>query len=302
MDHPGGCLNIVSNRGAVLVEFALVALTLSLLLAATIEFGRLLFYAQALQDVARVAARELSVTPLPAAMPFDGDTGALADTNVLARIYDQSRLVVDVTDWTDADFDTYIHSPGLPLVNRALLPLMIVEQFDGGLTLWRYPGALLNDTASPTGLTVGIPRVARDPGGAETITWVPVIEELAPDHFRAACAGPPCGIVALRINYPYQAGAITAHVPNPEGPAEPTLGNPIEVNEALDSTNEPEDVYGPTVSLMPAEAEDAPFPRYPIYSGRYGLGRQLAYGGRTVRPYRKLLSAQAIYRREVIGD
>jgi hypothetical protein len=108
--------------------------------------------------------------------------------------------------------------------------------------------------------------------------------------------------VALRINYPYQAGAMTAHVPNPEGPAEPTLGNPIEVNEALGSTNEPEDVYGPTVSLMPAEAEDAPFPRYPIYSGRYGLGRQLAYGGRTVRPYRKLLSAQAIYRREVIGD
>jgi hypothetical protein len=36
------------------------------------------------------------------------------------------------------------------------------------------------------------------------------------------------------------------------------------------------------------------------YAGAYGLGRQLALGGRTVRPFRKLISAQAIYRREVV--
>ena len=34
------------------------------------------------------------------------------------------------------------------------------------------------------------------------------------------------------------------------------------------------------------------------YSGPYGLGRQFAFV-REVRPYRKLLSAQAIFRREV---
>ena len=36
------------------------------------------------------------------------------------------------------------------------------------------------------------------------------------------------------------------------------------------------------------------------YAGAFGLGRQLALAGRTVRPFRKLISAQAIYRREVV--
>ena len=34
------------------------------------------------------------------------------------------------------------------------------------------------------------------------------------------------------------------------------------------------------------------------YAGRFGLGKQLAFG-KSVRPFRRLLSAQAIYRREV---
>jgi len=36
------------------------------------------------------------------------------------------------------------------------------------------------------------------------------------------------------------------------------------------------------------------------YAGTFGLGRQLALAGRTVRPFRKVVSAQAIYRREVV--
>jgi len=36
------------------------------------------------------------------------------------------------------------------------------------------------------------------------------------------------------------------------------------------------------------------------YAGTFGLGRQFALAGRTVRPFRKLISAQAIYRREAI--
>ena len=35
------------------------------------------------------------------------------------------------------------------------------------------------------------------------------------------------------------------------------------------------------------------------YAGPYGLGRQLALAGRVVRPFRRLVSAQAIQRREV---
>jgi len=36
------------------------------------------------------------------------------------------------------------------------------------------------------------------------------------------------------------------------------------------------------------------------YAGRYGLGRQLALAGRELRPFRRVVSAQAIFRREVV--
>ena len=58
------------DAGQSLVEFGLVALVSYLLLAAIIEFGRVLFAAQLVQDAARVGARELSLTPLGPQEPF----------------------------------------------------------------------------------------------------------------------------------------------------------------------------------------------------------------------------------------
>ena len=57
------------RRGAVLVEFALIALTMYILIAAVIEFGRLMHGAQTLQAAADLAARELSRVPLSASLP-----------------------------------------------------------------------------------------------------------------------------------------------------------------------------------------------------------------------------------------
>ena len=56
-----------NRRGSVLVEFALIALLLYLILAATLEFGRALFGAQVLQqstDVLRGRFREHRGCPL----------------------------------------------------------------------------------------------------------------------------------------------------------------------------------------------------------------------------------------------
>lgn len=293
------------QHGAALVEFALVALVLSLLLGATVEFGRLMFYAQALQDAARVAARELALIPLPAGSDFET---ALMDTSVRTRIYDPEGLVIPLA--SDADMDAFFANA--PVVNRALRPLMIVDQpAPGGPRYLRYPGALLSDPSSSTGLTVGIPLVdARDPDtGAETIRWVGVVEEIRCDRddpgagpFSAvtpdsppACLPPDSarGMVALRINYPYQAGVLTAHTVNPAEPFEPTVGRPIGADDNAVIELNPDARPG---GLLEGPAG---LPDYPVYSGPYGLGRQLAYGGRTVRPFRRLLSAQAIYRREV---
>lgn len=59
MNLKNGC-SVRGRRGSVLVEFALIALILYLILAATIEFGRALMAAQLLQQAADIAVREVA--------------------------------------------------------------------------------------------------------------------------------------------------------------------------------------------------------------------------------------------------
>src|SRR5262249_45701491 len=121
-----------AERGAALVEFALVSLVLYLLIAGTLEFGRVMFAANALQDVARAAARELAVGALRANVTFEYALSCdpTSDTNCLAdlrhRIFDPACLVVDFDDPAVAsDPDGYFAA--MPVVNRALRALMITE-------------------------------------------------------------------------------------------------------------------------------------------------------------------------------
>ena len=318
------------ERGAALVEFALVSLVLYLLLAGTIEFGRLMFDANALQDVARVAARELALAPVRANATFDYalSCDATADPDCLvdlkSRIFDPACLVVDLSDpAVAADPDGFFAA--MPVVNRALRTLMITEPQRPNLL--RYAGALLGDAggaacsaigpngqAAATGLTVGIPLIeARDANGVESITWVPVLQEIrAAGDAECPSRGPfslvyistedACGplaadpladrgLAAVRINYPYQAATLSGFqpsVPTDVDPLPPNIGNVITAEDgAVSETN---------------EAPGSPIDDGAIgpYAGAFGLGRQLALAGRTVRPFRKLISVQAIYRREVV--
>lgn len=314
-----------------LVEFALVSVVLYLMLAGTIEFGRLMFAANALQDVARLAARELAVAPAGADATFEyalscdavSDPDCLADLK--ARVFDPACLVVDLSDpAVGGDPDGYFAA--MPVVNRALRTLMITEPSRPGLL--RYAGALLSDgsgaacsaigpngQAAPTGLTVGIPLVnARDGNGVESISWVPVLEEIrAAQDANCPARGPfsliyppllgdDCGdldedpvadrgLVAVRVNYPFQAATLSAFLPvAPSGsdPTPPNVGFPIAADDAGVQQN----------NVAPGATFDdgAIGP----YAGAFGLGRQYALAGRTVRPFRRVISAQAIYRREVV--
>lgn len=305
-----GRSNAASERGAALVEFALVSLVLYLVLATAIDFGRMMFSAQAVQDVARIAARELAVAPAGADARFDDvlscDPALAPDTcfaDLRARLYDPACLVVDLDDpalGDDAAVDAFF--AGMPIVNRALRPLMIAD-YSNGRRLLRYPGALLSapDAAGcqghPTNLTIGIPRVvARGEDGVETIEWVPVLEEVRPVPGDPAtgpfslAANPalpdqPRGVAAVRINYPYQAAMMTGFRP---GAAGPNIAHRILADDAavVQEGAPPGDLIADETGIGP-------------YAGPFGLGRQLAFAGQTVRPFRKLISAQAIYRREV---
>ncbi len=280
-----------SQRGAVLVEFGFVALLMYLLLAVTVDFGRLFFTAQAVQDAARSTARELAVIPLPPDMTLDQ---ALQDPAVRARIFQREHLVIDLNAIPGGvPLETFLD--GLPVLNQMLRPLMIVDH-SGGRRLMRYPGALLTDPTTPSGFTVGIPYVqGRDAEGRETLRWVPVVEEIRNPAFPTAspfsmttpAAMPQRGLVAIRINYPYQAAMLSGHLQAAGGPTAPNVANRIQADDgAVVETNA-------APGGFVADGGEAG-----VYAGSYGLGRLYA-AGETVRPFRKLMSAQAIFRREV---
>lgn len=287
-----------SQRGGVLIEFALLSLVFYLLIALVLDMGRMIFSAQVLQDAARVAARELSLTPLPAAMSFDD---ALDDPAVKAQVFDSALLVIDLDTFSDdLAFQSFLDQ--LPLVNKMLRSLMIFEQVEiKGSTrrLLRFPGALLNDPTTPSGLSVGIPRVeSRGADGVETIRWVPVLEEIPNGSFSLVAPDPlnpppQRGLVAVRLNYPFQAATLSGFQQGPGGMFEPNLANRIQADDANvdDSANNP---------ISGSPFADGELPTVGPYGGRFGLGGQLAFAGETLRPYRKLLSAQAISRREVL--
>jgi hypothetical protein len=284
------------RRGQALVEFAIIAFVLTLLLGAMLTFGFLLFGANVLQQAADVGAQELARHPF-------SPTGTFEEAVSDSGLFDEAALVIPA----NTDPNT------LPLINRLLFPLYI---YDVDIDQLRYPGALVRNTDTNQ-LTVLIPIVGfgnRDPvTGVETITeWRRVVEEIVP---AGELQGPYSlaatdtqrgsldeGMVALRISYPHQSGALVAYLQtdgngNAVPPAE-TLGRddlvniPVQADDASVTHDMLPDGYT-LESLTPNSVVDGSPNR-----GEFGLGEMQALGT-TVRPYRKVLTAQAIYRREV---
>ncbi|MBV8075838.1 MAG: hypothetical protein JO284_05565, partial [Planctomycetaceae bacterium] len=169
----------------------------------------------------------------------------------------------------------------------------MIDDYDNNVL--RYPG-LIPYASQQDGFSRNIAVVesySQGPGpfsgSEENITTVPVVQEILPagadpkdpntSPFSLVSSVQPLsgrGVVALRINYPFQAAMMSATAPNP-----------------------PAAQFDPNFHFV--EASDAdPGAIQKTYSGASGLGYQYA-AGRVVRPFRRLISAQAIYRREVFG-
>ena len=277
-----------SRSGAALVEFALIAFAFYLLLAGTIELGRMTFSAHVVQSAARAGARELALVPLPGVASFQD---ALADPVVRARVYDPSRLALDVTGMDDGEVQATLD--GLPVINKLLAPLMFRDtSLIAGRTLLRYPGAVFE---TDDGWRVAIPRVLdRASDGSETVEWLPVVEEIVPDPsdpqsapFSLTSTGPQRGLVALRIHFPFQAATLSAYR-SEAGPNGNVVNVPLEAVGIQVQGGAPG-------SLLTSTAESG------AYAGPGGLGSFEALG-KSVRPFRRLLSQQSIFRRELFSQ
>ena len=213
-----------------------------------------------------------------------------------------------------------------PVLNQQLYPLMFLDKLPDGTAVLRYPGTLIQDPEREAGYTVRIPLL--DSTGTQ-ITWVEVVEEVDtedrfigepvppentshrgtnPDPFILTAADPnnpnkPIGLVALRINYPFQAAAMSAYRPSAAGIFEPNAGNVIEnTDSGYTEMNSPRgNLSGRPLVDDQGTADTSDDVYTGPYGGSYGLGAQGAWG-KTVRPFRRVISAQAIYRREVFSS
>ena len=112
-----------------------------------------------------------------------------------------------------------------------------------------------------------------------------------PNSFQA-------GFVALRLNYPFQAGSLVGfQYRHGNG----TIDGRAELGENVENLPIGADDAGATVGATPpapyqliAAANSGVGPN----AGSLGMGRQFAFGG-VVRPFRRVLSTQALFRREV---
>ncbi len=305
-----------SRRGQAVLEFALVFLVIYLLVVAVVEFGRLFTSTQTLQTAVDVAARELSRIPLPSTATF---SNALANQQVIDGVYDPNYLAISLSGMQPGQsiFDFFAaQGITLPSVNQAILPMMIFDTV-GGTPLLRFPGALVTSTSTTpkpgySGFTVAVPLVISPSGvGPETIEWHAVLEEITDSNGNGAFSvastppsGMPGGVVAVRLNYPFQAATMAGYQPpviNANGEAEPTAGSPMLADDGGVTATNAIPGGGTAVAPDPPPADDQGGAAYAgPYGGTYGLGEMGLYT-QTVRPFRRVMSAQAVVRREVFG-
>jgi len=285
----------LSRRGQALVEFAIVSFVLYFLFAGILTFGHLLYCAQSLQPAADVAASELARVPLPATASFYDALYSPdpAYSQVRSQVFDSQYLRRNLNsipagetlaDWVKT----------WPIVNQMLVPLMIVDTDDVGDQFLWYPGAVQGTDSSGRSVSCIALVTGRQASGAENIEWAPVIEQAEqPDATTGFDAfnvqSSYRGLVALKINYPYQSATMSAYPAQTTWPPQPN-------GPAIQAQDGSVTVVSNPIGFTPSSGDGGSLD--PTYSGPYGLGGQQAWLT-TVRPFRRTISAQAVARREV---
>jgi len=290
------------------VEFAVSLIVLWLIVAATLDLGRAFAASHVIQSAARSATRTLALD--------DTQAWNASFADALPLVFDADYLVVDA-DCLAARAATNGHSSEEELslllgghsLNQMLRTLMIVDNVDidgEQHSLLRYPGALLRTAVAPgtskpcaTGFTVGIPEVDEN---NSRIVFHSEVEEVEPVGDYSLDDG-GTGTVGLRVLYPFQAASLSGWR-IVDDVATPVLAEESD-GYAVDTSR----VSGSLIAALDERAANDELQAYarrrngaaiPVYGGSLGLGIQGVLS-EEVRPYRRVLRAQAFAPREVLG-
>lgn len=322
------------RRAQALAEFAVVSFVLLLILAATITFGQALFGAQVLQQAADVAAQEIARTPLPPDASFEQGLAEVFDETFLVVRASELEPSQSLADYMVAKNAPLLNRLLVPLMIQETVYL---DDDNDPTILYRYPGAIVRNTSPPSeggtqdGLTVLIPRLE-----GQSLIFYPVIHEVvdAQTSFSLipsreipedeSLSEIDSGVVFLRINYPYQAGTLVSYryqrdetpIPLSEALRGEQVDNipiiaddePITLQEnnyfSISGTEIQSKATGQTYELVICNNSRPPggpnIVNNVAHSGKYGLGSFDAHLTQ-VRPFRRVITAQAIYRREVFS-
>jgi hypothetical protein len=265
------------RRANVLLEFALVAFVMFLILAVTIDFGRGVVAAQVTQSSSDFIAAALAHAIVDENV--QADTADVAELLKKSRtghpngIYSEDYLVIDLTDQAQGqNLLDYLDQKKIPSANRLLVSLMVVldrrqnPQIPDGSRWLVYPGELEASDKAPTGFTVVVPQV--DQSGNKIGTWrVVTTKAVATGDVAKAVT------VTATLRYPLQAAGLS------------DPGNRTADGKAA----MPQDAYLEVPAGEQLQSGELGGP----YSGASGLGRQAAYG-KTVRPYRRVIHGEAM--------
>ncbi|MBS0209853.1 MAG: pilus assembly protein [Planctomycetes bacterium] len=321
-----------TRRGQALVEFAIIALALTFLFAAILSMGQMFFAAQVVQQAADVGAQELSRMPLNPTGTNSNDSYAFPTLNhvlyryvdlnnpnstdpllaVRQQIFNEALLVVPSSTLSELGLTlTQYAAKYMPLINQLLVPVMF---YDAGLGAYRYPGTVVKNEQGETTVRVLMAE------GPNQYAWHGVVEEMGTygsldasvtGSFSVTASAPITsgttsgilpGTVRLRINYPFQAAGLIAYQPSATNPmvASTAPTTPILADDShVSFTNS---LSGYTLATQSSGSSGSGFG---AYAGEYGLGQMVAWGSAApngVRPFRRVVSGQGVYRREVFGQ
>ena len=305
------------ERGGVLAEFALGSFVVWLLRAGGLELGRAFAAQQILRHATRTIARELALVELAHDASFE---------QALLGVFDPRFLVIDsdllarcgFADFSEAGHEADLErlfSERLPVGNRLIRPLMIRDRI-GGLEMLRYPGAVLartdggatatSDCSSGSLYTIGVPRLDEAAG---RVAWLPRVEQTpgpAPvGARREGFALRGGGWVGVRVFYPFQSAALLGV--RDSGVVDPETGRILQTFDSADGSYVDEGLErlgARLLSELDTGAGLGAAAGVSAYAGMRGLGRissisDASGGSIAVRPYRRLLSATAGFRREI---